>query len=329
MQLDELIRTAAENYNGKEAEFKKSANIIRNKLPQKIRLLLQVDKFTIKGSVGIGGKAETPWLAVLKPAITGSTQKGYYVVYLFNPTEKTMYLSLAVGWMQFAKDYNFKEATERIKEYSTYLAKQLRHIPHGFFIGKIDLSAKGQLTMGYENGQILSKKYNTENLPNEKDMLKDLKAILNTYDELSLLAGNDITNIDYEAVTKDKKIYKIDRDINQLTLENDILSIENRLRELVTHVPPSKRKAVINRAVRNPKIAKLVKEKYKYICQVCGRKPFTQKNGQPYAEADHIRPLGAQGDGLDSPENIRCLCAQCHAIITFGSDDTIKALLNR
>ncbi len=38
---------------------------------------------------------------------------------------------------------------------------------------------------------------------------------------------------------------------------------------------------------RNPKFSRLVKERAKYICELCGRKPFIQISGIPYAEAHH------------------------------------------
>jgi putative restriction endonuclease len=34
----------------------------------------------------------------------------------------------------------------------------------------------------------------------------------------------------------------------------------------------------------------------------------------PYAEACHIKPLGRPHNGPDTPENILCLCPNCHVL---------------
>lgn len=102
--------------------------------------------------------------------------------------------------------------------------------------------------------------------------------------------------------------------------------ITTMLQAMVTNQPSERVQRIISKIVRNRKIAQWVKERQKYICEVCKREPFIQTNGRPYAEADHIKPLGL--DGLDTPGNIRCLCSQCHAVITHGSEETVKDLLS-
>lgn len=55
---------------------------------------------------------------------------------------------------------------------------------------------------------------------------------------------------------------------------------------------------------------------YDYRCQVCGTK--LECAGGPYAEAAHIRPLGAPHDGPDVVENIICLCPNHHVLFDHG-----------
>lgn len=115
---------------------------------------------------------------------------------------------------------------------------------------------------------------------------------------------------------------------NEIILIDNLKEVNQALEGLSSQLPPQRIEQVVRKVARNLKIANLVKESKHYICEICGRRPFIQKNGQPYAEADHIRPLGGATRGLDTPENIRCLCAQCHAIITYGSDKVIIELLS-
>jgi hypothetical protein len=147
--------------------------------------------------------------------------------------------------------------------------------------------------------------------------------------------GNKRYVLTQEDGIKTSIIYKLqsNKDMTTDEIAEDIATISNLsdiedvLKTLRTSRPPQRIERVVYKIVRNSKIAQLVKEKQKYICEVCGREPFIQKNGKPYAEADHIEPLGGDYKGLDTPENMRCLCAQCHAVITCGSDKVIKELL--
>lgn len=114
---------------------------------------------------------------------------------------------------------------------------------------------------------------------------------------------------------------------SEIILSNTPEEVARALKALSNSLPPKRTERVMQKIARNPKIAQLFKASKHYICEVCGRKPFMQKNGQPYAEADHITPLGGSAGGLDTPENIRCLCAQCHAVITHGSKEVVRGLL--
>lgn len=115
--------------------------------------------------------------------------------------------------------------------------------------------------------------------------------------------------------------------IDRLSDQVNVDDILESLRQLSSMMPPARIALIVQKIARNPRIAQLVKERERHICEICGRPPFLQKNGKPYAEADHIRPLGGNTHGLDSPENIRCICAQCHAVITYGSDAVVRDLL--
>jgi putative restriction endonuclease len=60
-----------------------------------------------------------------------------------------------------------------------------------------------------------------------------------------------------------------------------------------------------------------IKALYKYACQVCGTVLGTPAG--PYAEAAHIRPLGAPHNGPDMPDNVLCLCPNHHVLFDCGS----------
>lgn len=72
---------------------------------------------------------------------------------------------------------------------------------------------------------------------------------------------------------------------------------------------------VVNRVIRDSTVTKQVKAIYQYRCQVCGTALETPVG--PYAEAAHIRPLGAPHQGPDVLSNVLCLCANHHVLFDW------------
>lgn len=83
------------------------------------------------------------------------------------------------------------------------------------------------------------------------------------------------------------------------------------------NVAPGRRISSVQRVVRDTKQAKRLKQHYDHGCQVCGIK-ISSASG-PYAEAAHIRPLGAPHCGPDTADNIICLCPNHHVMFDLGA----------
>jgi putative restriction endonuclease len=80
---------------------------------------------------------------------------------------------------------------------------------------------------------------------------------------------------------------------------------------------PGRRSTSILRVIRDTAKAKEIKRLYDYSCQVCGTR--LEGPAGPYAEAAHIRPLGAPHNGPDSSDNIICLCPNHHVLFDVGA----------
>jgi putative restriction endonuclease len=80
---------------------------------------------------------------------------------------------------------------------------------------------------------------------------------------------------------------------------------------------PQRVHTTVQRVVRNTAVAQWVKETYDYTCQACGTRLDTPSG--PYAEGAHIKPLGGKHAGRDAPDNILCLCANCHVQFDKGT----------
>ncbi len=78
-----------------------------------------------------------------------------------------------------------------------------------------------------------------------------------------------------------------------------------------------RKSATIQRIVRNTNTASRIKELYDYTCQVCDTRLLTSAG--PYAEAAHIKPLGAPHNGPDIESNLLCLCPNHHVLFDTGA----------
>lgn len=328
--IDSLFKKVLEEYqNQKTTSFGSSPfyKIITEQIPNYLKKEISNDeKYKIYGSFGTGGWSETPWVAILNKSITDNPREGYYVVFLLDTVGKTLYLCLAVGWTQFQENFSVGQAKDYIQKYSLYFYKHLTNIPDKFTSGPIDLHAEHPLSKGYELGQIISRAYTFSDIE-DGAILHDLKDMLSIYDQLAGFAGNDILNIPHDQILSGKDVDKSEKQLNAITLIQDKQAAIAELRKYINDQLPAKREVTVKKAVRIPGLAKLIKESREYRCEICKQEPFKQRNGQLFAHADHITPLGV--GGLDSPDNMRCLCAQCHAIITYGSDSVVKELLSK
>lgn len=111
------------------------------------------------------------------------------------------------------------------------------------------------------------------------------------------------------------------------TNEFDVKESEKPELQQGKNVSPTRKTSLVQRIVRDTKQAKELKKHYDFTCQVCGEQINTAAG--PYAEAAHIRPLGAPHNGPDIPENIICLCPNHHVMFDLGAfaiDDDYKLI---
>ena len=91
--------------------------------------------------------------------------------------------------------------------------------------------------------------------------------------------------------------------------------------------PAPRRETTTLRIVRDTAVTRRVKALYDYRCQVCGTR--LEGAAGPYAEAAHIRPLGAPHHGPDILANVLCLCPNHHVLFdmsAFGIADSGQLL---
>jgi putative restriction endonuclease len=79
---------------------------------------------------------------------------------------------------------------------------------------------------------------------------------------------------------------------------------------------PRRVSSTVQRVIRDSKLGRQLKKLYDYKCQVCELQINTEAGF--YAEAAHIKPVGAPHNGPDLLENLLCLCPNHHLMFDKG-----------
>ncbi|TFE01487.1 DUF3578 domain-containing protein [Jeotgalibacillus salarius] len=157
---------------------------VRNEVTRELKKLpFLSDQYVVTGSVGQGNWAGVPWIALMNNQITTSTQRGYYIVYLFSEDMQELYLTLAQG------------VTETSREEMLRIKNSIR--------SELDIDARfhkdddiylgpSHRARGYAASTALYVKYRLENFPSEDQIVEDLEKIVGYYEDfISQNEGNE------------------------------------------------------------------------------------------------------------------------------------------
>jgi len=286
--------------------------------------------YGIKGSVGETNfyMPESPWIGVFDKDITPmSAQKGYYIVYLFRTDMNGFYLSLNQGFTQYKKKYGNKNGRLRI-EYNARLAAQLLNGVLDFNIGKINLLAKNDLAKGYEAGNICSKYYEVNNLPDDDIITRDLNNMIGLYRELKGMIGKEILTIEnYTHLLSPE----VDESEYQLSIQESDNAIEFPSGPIKR--PPKIPSDKSTSFKRDPKAAKAALRQAGFKCEVDSTHNTFIVRGREhqYMEAHHLIPISYQHEfeySIDVPENIISVCPNCHRKIHHAKFTKIQSILS-
>ena len=260
------------------------------------------ENFYFTSSAGQSTWADVPWIAILDPEVTTTTQEGYDAVYLFSVDMERVYLSLNQGIAFLTKELGQKKAIAELKRRASFMRDRIPEYKEFFEDDPIDLSASlssSHRPKLYEPGHSFGKVYDTKNIPNEEILVKDLKNILEMYLLLTHRGGLDsnLVGTDFEPDNlkdqglKERKKYRRHRSIE-----------------------------------RNPNTSKEVKKIRGYICEICNfdyEKKYGEnalnKKGESYIESHHLIPLSNLPEGksliYDFQKDFKVLCANCHRVV--------------
>jgi len=161
------------------------ATLLRQDLIKAIgKKLPSATNYLIKASAGAGNWADVPWLSILNPSITESTQSGIYPVYLFRSDGSGVYLSLGFGTTELKKQYGTALAKQKAEE----LRNSIRGLDNRLdaWDQNVDLRSNTTLGKSYEWASAGAKLYPLENMPDEDALTSDLAELLDIYADVNL-----------------------------------------------------------------------------------------------------------------------------------------------
>ncbi|WP_339289353.1 DUF3578 domain-containing protein [Ureibacillus sp. FSL K6-0786] len=210
---DDIIKIMDDYLIERTKPFKANplVNFIKHKITNEYKKLSFINKkYKVIGSAGVGNWAAVPWIAIMNTEITTSTQRGFYLVYLFSEDMKKVYLTLAQGVTETSKS-EMEEINNEIRSILP-LNTRFKYEP------KIKLG-KGNLAKQYEDSVAVYIEYSKDNIPSNEVLIKDLYEMLDLYEK-------------YIAYRKDKGPV-INEDTNQVTT-NIVENISKK--EVIEHI---------------------------------------------------------------------------------------------
>ncbi|AWT49635.1 DUF3578 domain-containing protein [Psychrobacter sp. YP14] len=189
------------------------AQFFRNEVQNSVASLVHMfnPSYLVKASVGAGNWANIPWISILNPNLTDSTQDGIYPVYLFRADGSGFYLSLNQGTTVPTQTLGKTKAEHRANYIQQYV---LAHLPQLSNWGQqtIDLRATTSLGKSYESYNIIAKYYDAHTELSEDKLKNDLSELLGFYQEIETIyqyiESLDFDSSEQPAIKETPKNYK-------------------------------------------------------------------------------------------------------------------------
>ena len=338
--ISEMLKIAGELYASPERgnfSGSKVGKLIKKLLPGMImkKLNFEESHYKVEGSIGKGQYAEIAWIALFDTKITNTATRGIYLVFLYSADGKSLYLSLNQGYTYFKEKFKSDKAREEIKKMAHIIRNNISY-EISDYISSIDLNATKSLGKGYEAGHILGIKYELDNMPEDKYIIKDLLDLLSIYKfSLSLFSERSIEDFYDFLVAEEKGL------INLQTIETEInTSNAPKIDQIkIIDEPRKKQKAIIDSQgirhfPRDPTVAANALAEGKFLCAY-DDSHFTfisKKSEHMYVEAHHLIPISLSDNfdnSLDVEANVIPLCSICHDCIHHGTNDDRTKLLKK
>lgn len=184
--LGDLLEQAVSDYPieqvGERLSEHPVRDIIEEELPAEINEILKNEQLTIKSSVGKGRWTAIPWIAILDTRETESIQEGIYVVYLLEPQEGRVRLTLNQGVTNLKTERGTATAREILESTAAEIREKAQ--PDGFMEGPVEFPHASSRNELYGPGTIYYTEYHTGAMPPSGEIASDLHTVVDAYQQV-------------------------------------------------------------------------------------------------------------------------------------------------
>ncbi len=166
---------------GKPLSAHSVRDVTKQEIPDTIEQILSDEDLVIRGSNGQGRWTAIPWVAIMDPAETDQIQNGIYAVYLFEPQERRVTLTLNQGVTELKNEFGSKRAREQLIQRATEIRDQTEIA--GFEPGPIEFPHASDRNKLYGPGTIWYKRYSLGDLSDTAAVDEDLRRLIDTYQQ--------------------------------------------------------------------------------------------------------------------------------------------------
>jgi hypothetical protein len=139
---------------------------------------------SVKSSAGQGNWASVPWIAVLHPAVTSSTQQGVYPVLLFHPDMERVEVTVAQGVTKLKQTLGRPQAYQRLEKRAVKLRGELGSLLGEEFHADSDYDlGSSALGRDYVVSTVVHRRFSRQSLPTSEVSSK-VRAVLAAYADL-------------------------------------------------------------------------------------------------------------------------------------------------
>lgn len=312
MKISEAFKKIATEYPAaKKTKLKGNplANFIRTEVPKIIKSNTGeiLNKYKLLVVKHAGNWSSVAWIVVTDPRVSDTAKRGYYPVYSFFENGKKIMFSLGQGYYDIRKKYK-KEANNILISRGIILKNKSGDFKkYGFGnVGSTKITLKKDIQREvWVKSTAFGKIYDVKNLPNDHNLITDLKNMLMIYEKI-ILNGGTSESIDQS----DPEDIDIEKNLNGL----EKMAVRKHREHEKFYIKP------------DTKFIKNLKKKFNYTCQACNLK-FDKIYGNynknlDYVEAHHIVPKSEILKKINLNEELgrdekdfAILCANCHRMI--------------
>lgn len=177
--IHKVLSNFPTNLIGEGLEDHPTRETIETELPSQIQSVISDENLEIKSSVGKGRFTAIPWVALLDERIAESINEGVYVVYLFEPTQGRVSLTLNQGVKKIRESEGMTSARERLRSRAREIREYL-NLPD-FTKDELEFPDSSSRTELYGPGTIAYKRYELGDIPDEDQIIHDLQQIVEAY----------------------------------------------------------------------------------------------------------------------------------------------------